>query len=135
KEWDTMSNDEKPFMLFLLAGPLTSLLVFTIRVDLRITNTSFEFLVLPFRKNFRVIPMEQIQSIEVTHLTGINKLRRSGVSYRGQRREFYLGGTHVIKVKLHKGGSYLFGTSKPRELEHFLSSLPEGGPEILFHKD
>ena len=130
KEWDTMPAEEKPFLLFLLAGPLASLVVFLIHVDLRITGTSLGYAIRPFRRRHKEVPMEEIESFEITLLKGATRFRSSGVTYRTRNKEMYFGGSHLFKVHLKNGSYLLFGTSRPKELEHFLTFLAETGPKL-----
>ncbi len=128
KEWDSMPDEEKPFLLFLLAGPLSAILIFFIGTELRISYDAIEYRSMPFRKTFRRVPMEKIGSIELKKITGMGRFRNMGQNYKVKGQEMYYGARYTLTVHLKDGKYLLFGTDKPMELEHFLSNLPEGGP-------
>jgi hypothetical protein len=127
-EWDTMTNEDKLSMLTLLIGPLLVLVLFVIRMDLRITQTSIDYLIYPFRRKYRTIPFSETTAIELAPLKGMKALRSFGMNRRLNRLEYNFGGNHVLIVTMKTGRQIRFSTFKPRELEYFLRNLPETVP-------
>jgi hypothetical protein len=124
-EWDTMPAEEKPYLFTLLAGPIAVLILFFISMEVRITQESFEYKVLPFRKNFKKISFRDIADIELVQLSGFKSFRRFGVNQRLNRQEYNFGGHHLLTISLKNGKSLSFTTFKPKEMAYFLNNLPE----------
>ena len=125
-EWETMPKEEKPYLFTLIIGPLGVLLVFFISLEMRITQKAVEFKVLPFRKNFKVIPFSEIADIELTPIKGLKPFKSLGVNKRINRLEYNFGGHHLLVIRKKSGMTLTFSTNKPKELDYFLSNLPEG---------
>jgi len=130
-EWTTMPADEKPFLLTLLIGPLSTLMVFFVRLDVRITTESVEYKVYPFRKKFKVIPLSAITQIELMKPKGLKSFKGMGSHRNPNRTELNFGGKYTVILSLVKGRVVTFTTNKPQELSSFLKNLPEGGPMIV----
>jgi hypothetical protein len=129
-EWETMPPSEKPFLLTLLLGPIGSLMLFFLRLDVRITSESIEYKVHPFRKQYKVIPMSKIHEIELMQPKGLNKYKKFGTKRNINQTELNFGGNYSVILTMAKGRKLTFTTNKPQELSTFLKNLPQGGPVI-----
>lgn len=129
-EWNTMPAKEKPAMLSLLLGPLASIFVFFVRLDIRMTSRTFEYKVYPFRKQYKVIPLEKISSIDLTKPKGWKSYSSMGVNRNLNRTELNFGGKHQVTIHMTSGRLLALTTNKPQELKSFLQSLPEGSPKV-----
>lgn len=127
-EWDTMTYQDKLSMLTLLIGPVLVLMLFFIRMDLRITQTSIDYLIYPFRKKYKSIPFSETAEIELISLKGLKAFRQFGMNRKLNSIEYNFGGNHQLSVKLKSGRQIRFSTFKPKELEYFLRNLPESVP-------
>lgn len=131
-EWSSMPPDEKPLLLTLLLGPIGTLMVFILRLDIRITPGTIEYKVYPFRKKFKVIPMRDITEIRLFKPVGFKSMQGIGTHKSINRTELNFGGKYQLIVSLRKGSMISFSTNKPQELKSFLLALPEGGPLVKF---
>lgn len=129
-EWDTMPANEKPFLLALLLGPLGTLILFIIRLDVRITANSVDYKVHPFRKSYKVIPFSKITRIELTKPKGIQSFKGVGTHKNINQTELNFGGKYKVVLNMDKGRILSFTTNKPQELSSFLRNLPEGAPAV-----
>ena len=129
-EWNTMPSTEKPFLLTLLIGPLGTLIVFIIRLDVRITAGMVEYKVHPFRKKYKVIPFSKITQIELTKPKGLKSFKGIGKHQSINQTELNFGGKYLVIVTMAKGRVLSFTTNKPQELSSFLKNLPEGAPSV-----
>lgn len=129
-EWDTMQAAEKPFLLTLLLGPLGTLMVFIIRLDVRITSGTVEYKVHPFRKKFKVIPFSKITQIELMKPKGIKSLKGFGTHRNLNQTELNFGGKYMVILTMTNGHLLSFSTDKPHELSSFLRNLPDGAPVV-----
>jgi hypothetical protein len=128
--WTTMPADEKPALLTLVLGPLGTLIVFIIRLDVRITSGSIEYKVHPFRKKYKVIPFADIIQIELMKPKGLKSFQGIGTHRNLNQTELNFGGKYVVILTLAKGRILSFTTNKPQELKSFLQALPEGSPTV-----
>jgi len=94
-EWDTMPAEEKPFLLFLLAGPLTGLLFFMLGTEIRITSEHFEYRTMPFSRGFKSIPHSEISSFSLKKIRGIQRFRTSGNKIQIKTRDVLWWQIHV----------------------------------------
>lgn len=129
-EWNTMPANEKPAMLTLLIGPLATLIVFFIRLDIRMTSSTFEYKVHPFRRKYKVISLEKIAAIELCKPKGWKAFSSMGVNRNLNRTELNFGGKYLVTIRLTSGRLLTLTTNKPQELKSFLQNLPEGKPAI-----
>ncbi len=125
-EWDTMPDQEKPYLFTLLIGPLSVLLMFIIQMDMRITQSSIEFKIEPFRKKYKTIPFSEVAEVELSRVQGLKSMKKFGVNKQINRMEYNFGGHHILTIKLKSGKIVAFSTFKPQELDYFLRNLPEG---------
>ncbi|MCX6223937.1 MAG: hypothetical protein NTV01_04190 [Bacteroidia bacterium] len=129
-EWNTMPATEKPFLLTLLIGPLATLILFIIRLDVRITSGTVEYKVHPFRKNFKVIPFSKITRIELMKPKGFRSFQGIGTHKSLNQTEMNFGGKYMVVLTMNKGRILSFTTNKPQELKSFLENLSEGAPIV-----
>lgn len=129
-EWDTMPADEKPLLLTLLLGPLCTIIIFFIRLDVRITTSAVEYKVHPFRKNFKVIPFDKIAQIDLVKPKGIKSFKGVGTHKNLNQTELNFGGKYMVILRMKSGRLLSFTTNKPQELKSFLVNLPEGFPLV-----
>ncbi len=129
-EWDTMPPQEKKFLLTLLLGPIATLILFIIRLDVRITSAAVEYKVHPFRKKYKVIPFSKITQIELMKPKGFKSFQGVGTHRSANQTELNFGGKYMVILTMAKGRVLSFTTNKPQELKSFLQNLPEGGPAI-----
>jgi len=129
-EWNTMPADEKPFLLTLVLGPLGTLIVFFIRLDVRISSAGVEYKVHPFRKRYKMIPFSKITQIELIKPKGLGSFKGVGTHRNPNRTEMNFGGKYLVTLTMAKGRILSFSTNKPQELKSFLQNLPEGGPTV-----
>jgi len=129
-EWNTMPADEKPFLLALLIGPLATLILFIIRLDVRITSSTVEYKVHPFRKKYKVIPFSKISHIELMKPKGIKSFKGIGTHQSINQTELNFGGKYMVILRMSNGRLLSFTTNKPQELSSFLQNLPEGSPMV-----
>jgi hypothetical protein len=129
-EWDTMPVNERPFLLTLLTGPLGTVIVFFIRLDVRITSGTVEYKVAPFRNTYKVIPFSKITQIELTKPKGLKSMKGIGTHKSPYQTELNFGGKYMIILTMEKGRVLSFSTNKPQELSSFLKNLPEGSPAV-----
>jgi hypothetical protein len=129
-EWDTMPAGEKPYLLTLLLGPLGTLVLFFIRLDIRITSSTFEYKVHPFRRNYKVIPFHKISQIELMKPKGLKSFQGVGTHRNIYKTEMNFGGKYLLLIRLTNGRLFSFTTNKPQEIKSFLLSLPEGSPTV-----
>jgi hypothetical protein len=129
-EWKTMPDQEKPYLLTLLTGPLFTIIVFFIRLDTRITSDTIEYRVGPFRNRYKVIPFRKITRIELAKPKGLKALEGFGAKRSPFRTELNFGGKYLVTVTMDRGRVLSFTTNKPQELSSFLRNLPEGSPEV-----
>ncbi len=129
-EWNTMPANEKPFLLTLLLGPIGTLILFFIRLDVRITSDTVEYRVHPFAKKYKVIPFSKITGIELMKPTGIKSFKGIGTSKNLNRTELNFGGKYLVTLTMNKGKVLSFTTNKPQELKGFLQNLPAGSPTV-----
>lgn len=129
-EWTHMPAGEKPLLLTLLIGPLATLILFFIRLDMKITSTTFEYKVHPFRKTYKVIPFRKIAQIELMKPKGIKSFKGIGSHRNFNQTEMNFGGKYLITLRMVNGRLFSFSTNKPQELTSFLRNLPEGGPRV-----
>jgi hypothetical protein len=123
-EWDTMPSGEKPYLLTLLLGPLGTLVLFFIRLDVKITTESLEYKIHPFRKSYKVIPFTRITHIELMKPKGIQALKGIGGNKKINQTELNFGGKYKVIVTMARGNILSFTTNKPQELKSFLMKLP-----------
>jgi hypothetical protein len=131
-EWDTMPDQEKPYLFTLLIGPFSVLLMFFIQMDLRITQSSIEFRLEPFRKKYKVISFTDVSEIELSRVQGLKSMKKFGVNKQINRMEYNFGGHHILTVTLKSGKILAFSTFKPQELQYFLRNLPEGTTTVKY---
>jgi hypothetical protein len=129
-EWKTMPNPEKLSMMMVLIGPLATLIIFFIRLDVRITPVTFEYKVHPFRTKYKVIPFSKITSIELMKPKGFKSFQGVGTHRNINRTEMNFGGKNLVTFTLTSGRIISITTNKPQELKSFLLNLPEGGPAV-----
>ena len=129
-EWNTMPAGEKPFLLTLFIGPLATLILFIIRLDVRITSASVEYKVHPFRRQYKVVPFSKITQIELMKPKGFKSFQGVGTHKSINQTELNFGGKYLVILTMAKGRVLSFTTNKPQELKSFLLNLPEGGPSV-----
>lgn len=129
-EWNTIPESEKPYIWTVLLGPLGTLIVFIIRLDVRITSDTVEYKVHPFRKEFKVIPFSKITQIELVKPKGIKSFKGLGTHRNLNQTELNFGGKYLVILTMAKGRVLSFTTNKPQELKSFLQNLPQGGPVV-----
>jgi hypothetical protein len=129
-EWETMPASEKPFLLTLLLGPIGTLMLFFLRLDVKITTESIEYKVHPFRKQYKVIPLNKVLEIELMKPKGFNQYKGFGTKRNINQTELNFGGKFTVILTMAKSRKLTFTTNKPQELSTFLKNLPEGGPVI-----
>lgn len=129
-EWNTMPAGEKPILLTLLIGPMATLILFIIKLDVRITSGTVEYMVYPFRKKYKVIPFSKIVQIELMKPKGIKSMMGIGTHKELNKTELNFGGKYMVILTMNKGRILSFSTNKPQELKSFLQNLPEGGPRV-----
>jgi hypothetical protein len=131
-EWTTMPAEEKKFLFTLLLGPLGTLIIFIIRLDVRITSATFEYKVYPFRKKYKMIPLSSITQIELMKPKGLKSMKGIGTHKNINQTELNFGGKYMVILTMAKGRVLSFSTDKPQELKSFLQDLPQGGPVVRF---
>ena len=129
-EWDTMPQQDKLSMLTLLIGPVSILFIFFLRLDVRITSNTFEYMVLPFRKKYKVVPFSKIAAFELSKPTGLQAFRKVGSHRNLNRTEMNFGGKYLLLIRFTNGRLMSISTNKPQELKSFLLNLPEDGPKV-----
>ena len=129
-EWKTMTEPDKISMLTLLIGPLATLILFIIRLDVRITSSTVEYKVHPFRRNYKVIPFSKITHIELMKPKGFKSMKGVGTHKNINQTELNFGGKYLVILTMAKGRMLSFTSNKPQELKSFLQNLPEGGPMV-----
>jgi hypothetical protein len=129
-EWESMPEGEKPYLLLMLLGPLSTAILFVLRLDVRITQQSVEYKIHPFRKEYKVIPMSKISSIELVRPKGFKSMKGVGAHRNINQTELNFGGKYLVSLTMAKGRILTFTSNKPQELSSFLNALPEGGPKI-----
>jgi len=129
-EWNTMPDKDKFSMITVLIAPISTLVIFFIRLDIRITPETFEYKVYPFRRAFKVIPFNKISEIELTKPKGFRSFQGVGTHRSLNRTEMNFGGKYLVTFRLTSGRMISITTNKPQELKSFLLDLPEGGPKV-----
>jgi len=129
-EWNTMPPEEKKFLLALLLGPIGTLIIFIIRLDVRITSSTVEYMVYPFRKKYKVIPFRKIVQIELMKPKGLKSMKGIGTHKELNKTELNFGGKYMVILTMNKGHILSFTTNKPQELSSFLKNLPVGAPRV-----
>ena len=101
--------------------PLTFLLLMSITLDTRLDINSFSYRSLPFQRNWKKIPLEQISSISVHKKDGILDYGGVGLRFYGKTKAYIFFADHVIEVE--SGGKKLvFSTAKPKEFDAVISN-------------
>jgi hypothetical protein len=129
-EWDTMPPDEKLSMLTLLIGPVSVLIIFFIRLEVRITSTTFEYMVHPFRKKYKVIPFSKIAGFELSKPKVFKSFKGIGTHRNLNQTELNFGGKYLLAIRFTSGKILSVSSDKPQELKSFLMNLPAGGPNV-----
>ena len=129
-EWDKMPDKDKLGMLTVLIGPVCTLLIFFIRLDVRLTDETFEYKVYPFRPKYKVIPFSKISEISLTKPKGFGSFQGVGTHKSLNRTEMNFGGKYLVTFRLTTGRLISITTNKPQELRSFLLNLQEGGPVV-----
>jgi hypothetical protein len=129
-EWATMPAGQKPYMLTLALGPLMTLFLFIVRLDIRISSEKFEYKVFPWRNKYKSIPFSKVAQIELIKPKGIKSFKGVGTHQDFKQTELNFGGKYKVTLRMTHGRVLSFSTNKPQELKSFLQSLPEGGPVI-----
>jgi hypothetical protein len=129
-EWNTMPPEEKKSLLTLLIAPIATLIIFILRLDVRITPDTFEYKVHPFRNKYKVIPFSKIASIELMKPKGFKSMKAFGSKRSMNQTEMNFGGKYLILLRMTSGRLLSISTDKPQELKSFLQNLPEGGPAV-----
>ena len=129
-EWKTMPGPEKLSMLTVLIGPMATLIIFFIRLDVRITPETFEYKVYPFRSKYKIIAFSKISEISLTKPKGFGSFQGVGTHRSMNRTEMNFGGKYMVTFRLTTGRLISITTNKPQELRSFLLNLEEGGPAV-----
>ncbi len=128
--FETVPENERPYLLTLLLAPLSTAIIFFIRLDVRMTDQSIEYTVYPFRKKYRLIPYNKITLIELMKPKGIQSMQGIGTHKTIRKTEMNFGGKYMMILHLDKGRQISFSTNKPQELKSFLLNLGEEGPKV-----
>jgi hypothetical protein len=130
-EWKTMPDAEKPYLLTLLLGPIFTIFVFFTKLNVRITPSSFEFKISPFRRKYKVIPFSKITHIELKKPQGLKSFKGVGSHHTLNQTELNFGGKYMVTLTMNKGRVLSLTTNKPQELKSFLQNLAEEVPFTL----
>ena len=114
---------EDGWMPMLVVGtliPLTFLLLISITLETRLDTHAFSYRNLPFRRSWKKLPLEQINSISIHKKDGILDYGGVGLRFYGKTKAYIFFADHVIEVE--QGGKKLvFSTAKPKEFDAIIS--------------
>ena len=110
-----------PMLLVGTLIPLTFLLLMSITLETRLDTHAFSFRSLPFQRNWKKLPLEQISSISIHKKDGILDYGGVGMRFSRKTKAYIFFADHVIEVE--QGGKKLvFSTAKPKDFDAVITT-------------
>jgi hypothetical protein len=89
----------------------------TVRIDTDAVNYRF----LPIQLKYRKIKRSDIEKMDVITYDPMEDYGGWGIRFSGKGKAYTAKGNHGLYIQLFTGKNILIGTSKPQEMQRFLS--------------
>lgn len=108
--------------------PLTFLLLMSITLETRLDPHAFSYRNLPFRRNWKKLPLGKVSSISVHKKDGILDYGGVGLRFSRTTKAYIFFADYVIEVEEHGGKKLVFSTAKPKDFEAVINHWQTNNP-------
>ncbi len=125
---ESFGNNPMPDTGLYIAITLMALLtiaLYNMKLSLRITKAGVEYRLFPFHLKYKLIPVEEINSIDVVTYSPLSEFGGWGLrqSWSGKGKAYTLSGDKALRVERKSKGVILIGTEKHDELRESLMRI------------
>jgi len=122
---DDPMSDTGIYILLLL--PVLFPLFFSLfKLELKITNDEFSYRMLPFKRKFITLKIEEIDKMEIVPPSVLKKFGGRGVKITSKGKLYFIKGKDGLAIRKNDGKNIIFSINKPLELEKIISKIKEG---------
>ena len=112
-----------PLPAILSIVPITVLILYfkSLKLQVRIDRDSINYRFLPIQLKYRTIKRSDIEKMDVITYDPMEDYGGWGIRIGNKGRAYTAKGNHGLYIQLLTGKNMLIGTSKPEEMQRFLS--------------
>jgi hypothetical protein len=119
----TATKKTGPIPAILSIAPITALILYfrILKLQVRIDTDSINYRFSPMHLKYRTIKRSDIEKMDVITYDPMQDYGGWGIRFGSKGKAYTAKGNHGLYIQLFTGKNILIGTSKPEELQRFLS--------------